>query len=122
MGGVTLAILAIVVALVVTAAVSTYIYYGRLYMRARVANAEVSIARMFRMTTSGISAFRVVTAYLNAKQAGYDVTLDRFEAHARAGGDPQRVSRRLESARRAGEAVTVDAAFAGDESGTTNAA
>ncbi len=110
--GAALVVIAVVVALTVTAAVSTYIYYGRLYMRARVANAEIGFGRMFRMTASGLSAFRVVTAYLNAKQAGYDIPLDRFEAHARNGGDPLAVSRRLESARRAGETKSIDAAFA----------
>ena len=95
----------------VIAAVSAYLYYGRLYMRTRVAGAEVGLARMIRMTTAGVSAFRVVTAYLSARQAGLDVPLDRFEAYARAGGDPRRVARRLEAARRSGQCVSVEDAF-----------
>jgi uncharacterized protein YqfA (UPF0365 family) len=106
-------VIAALVAVVLMAAVSMYIYYGRLYMRSRVAGAEVGFRRMIRMTTSGVSAFRVVTAYLNAKQAGFDVPLERFEEFARAGGDPREVARRLEAARRTGENVTVESAFAG---------
>jgi uncharacterized protein YqfA (UPF0365 family) len=117
MSGVVLLLLAGVVVFLVTAAVSIYIYYGRLYMKSRVANADVSFPRMFRMTLSGVSAFRVVTAYLGAKQAGFDVALERFEDYARGGGDPLEVARRMESARRSGEALTPDAAFASDEAG-----
>ncbi len=103
MGGLGGLLLAALVAIVLMAAVSTYIYYGRLYMRSRVAGAEVGFRRMFRMTLSGVSAFRVVTAYLNAKQAGLDIPLNRFEEHARAGGDPRQLARRPEPVRRAGD-------------------
>ena len=99
----------------VIAGVSAYLYYGRLYVRARVAGAEVGLARMFRMTTSGLSAFRIVTAYLNTRQAGFDAPLDRFEACARAGGDPRQVARRLEAARRRGESLSVDEAFSDED-------
>jgi len=111
MGGAILLVLAVLFAVGLTAAVSLYIYYGRMYMRARTLNADVSMAKLWALTTSGVSAYRVVTAYLNAKQAGYDVALARFEAHARSGGDPLKVSRRLELARRDGGWADVDAAF-----------
>ena len=100
-----------VLALFLVLAISGYIYYGRLYMRSRVVGAEVKFQRMFHMTGTGISAYRVVTAYLNARQSGFDVPLERFEAVARRGDDPRQVSQRLEAARRAGEPVDVEAFF-----------
>jgi uncharacterized protein YqfA (UPF0365 family) len=115
MGGGWIVLLAGVTVVVVSiAAVSLYIYYGRLYMRARVAGAEVSLRRLVRMTASGVSAFKVVTAFLDVRRAGIAVSLDELETHARAGGDPKRVARRLIEARASGDEIRFDAAAADD--------
>jgi uncharacterized protein YqfA (UPF0365 family) len=111
MSGIALLFLSTMFVMGLTVGVGVYIYYGRLYMRARVLNAEIPLARMFALTANRVSAYRVITAYLDARQAGTDVPLDRFEAHARAGGDPICVSRRLQRAKRDGEHLSPDAAF-----------
>jgi uncharacterized protein YqfA (UPF0365 family) len=111
MSGFGAAALAVFVALILMAAVSMYIYYGRLYMRSRVAGATVPFGRMFKMTTSGISAFSVVSAYISVRRIGLDVPLERFEEFARSGGDPRRVAQRIEAAQRADGDVNIDDVF-----------
>lgn len=71
------------------ASVSLYIYYGRLYVRARVSGAPVPFQRMFRMTAAGLSPYRVVSAYIDARVSGLDITLDELEQRAREGTDPR---------------------------------
>jgi uncharacterized protein YqfA (UPF0365 family) len=95
-----------VVGVVLISAVSFYIYYGRLYMRARVAGAGVSFGRMIRVSASGQSAHRIVTAYIEARRAGIEIALDDLEALAKAGGDPRSAVRRLFEARSHGETET----------------
>jgi uncharacterized protein YqfA (UPF0365 family) len=101
-GGVAAFLVLMAVLFATMAAVSLYIYYGRLIMRSRVAGAPVGFDRMVKMTLSGLNANALVTAYLDAHKAGIHVTLDQLEAHARGRGDPRAAVKRFVAAKESG--------------------
>lgn len=92
----------------------SYVYYGRLWFRSRLKGCPVPLGRMIKMTFRGISAFDVVTAYMNAHLAQIEVELDDLEEHAGDKGRAREVIKRIIAARKAGtplsfsEARTLD--------------
>lgn len=83
-----------------------YVYYGRLWFRSRLKGCPVSLGRMMRMTFRGISAFDVVTAYMNAHLAQIEVELDDLEAHAGEKGRSRDVVKAMIAARQTGSSVS----------------
>ena len=94
----------IAAAIVVTMVVgcSAYLYYGRIWFRAKVKGFPVPLGRMVSMTFRGVSAFRVINAYVDARLAGFDVALEDLESHERARGRVRRVVRGMIAAREEG--------------------
>lgn len=112
MSGNAVAFAVLLAVLIATAvAVSLYIYYGRLIMRSRVVGAPVDFRRMLSMTSSGVDAYGVVSAYLDARRAGVDVSLDRLEQLARNQGNVKTVVKRLIGAKAAGQTLSFDEAL-----------
>ena len=109
MGGWIVLAIAFVTGVLLVAAVSFYIYYGRLYMRARVAGGEISFGQMLRMTTSGLSAYKIVTAFLEARRAGVNASIADFERFAVDGKDPLREAVRLAEEQKRGAEESDDA-------------
>ena len=106
---------AIVVTMVVGC--SAYVYYGRIWFRAKVKGVPVPLERMVRMTFRGVSAFKVVNAYVDARLAGLDLGLDDLEAHDRARGDVRNMVRRMIAAKDEGLELSFGEACALDLQG-----
>ncbi len=85
---------------------SAYLYYGRIWFRAKVRGAPVPLERMVQMTFRGASAFKVVNAYVDATLAGLDIGLDEIESLDRARGRVRNVVRAMIAARQAGSEVS----------------
>ncbi len=81
---------------------SAYLYFGRIWFRAKVKGIPVPLERMVRMTFRGVSAFKVVNAYVDAKLAGLDIALDDLEAHDRARGNVRKIVRGMIAAKNEG--------------------
>lgn len=94
-----------------------YFYYGRLWFRTRVRGCPVPLDRMLRMTFRRISAFDVITAYIDAHLGGLEVALDDLEAHAGNKGSARKVVRGMISAREAGTPLSFSEARALDLEG-----
>ena len=85
---------------------SAYLYYGRIWFRAKVKGHPVPLGQLVRMTFQGVSAFSVVNAYVDAKLAGLDVGLDELQSLDRARGRVRKVVRAMIAAREAGTEVS----------------
>ena len=96
---------------------SAYVYYGRIWFRAKVKGFPVPPVRLVRMTFRGTSAFNVVNAYVDAKLAGLDVGLDELESLDRARGRVRRVVRAMIAAKEAGSEVSFGRASELDQEG-----
>lgn len=90
--------------------VSLYIYYGRLYLRTRLAGAPVPLLRIVRLSLKGVDAYKVVGAYVDAKLAGIDAPLDVLEGHALARGNVRKVVNAVVAAKQAGLGLTLEEA------------
>ncbi len=96
---------------------SAYLYYGRIWFRAKVKGFPVPLGRLVQMTFRRASAFKVVNAYVDAKLAGLDLGLDELESLDRARGRVRRVVRAMIAAKEAGSEVSFGRASELDSEG-----
>src|SRR5438045_9758039 len=94
-----LAVFALVLAVVL------FNFFG-LWLRARIANAPVSLGKMIGMRLRKVPVGLIVDNRITAVKAGIDVRSDPLEAHYLAGGDVSHVVLALIAADRAG--ITLD--------------
>lgn len=113
-----LLVLAIVIALVVA-----FIKYGKLWIQAYFAKADVRLISLIGMGFRQVRPLVIVTAKIMAVQAGLDisrrdgVSTSRLEAHYLAGGDVMKVINAIIAAQRAGIDLDFDRAAAIDLAG-----
>ena len=84
-GGIA-AIIAVVVLLILLA-IAFSILPIKIWFRARVSGAKISMSKLMGMKWRGIKVNPIVDAYILAKKAGLDVTIDELESHVLARGD-----------------------------------
>lgn len=97
--------------------------YGRLWLQAKFANAEVSLRSLVGMSLRHVKPSTIVKARVMASQAGLTISQGKgmstslLESHYLAGGDVNRVIQAIISANRAGIDLDFDRAAAIDLSG-----
>lgn len=97
--------------------------YGRLWLQAKMSNADVAITSLIGMSFRNVKPHTIVTAQVMASQAGLTIAHGRgmstaaLEAHYLAGGDVNRVMLAIIAANRAGIDLDFDRAAAMDLSG-----
>lgn len=108
---IALAVVAIVVALVLS------LVPVRVWFRALVSGAYISVGRLIGMKLRKIKLNMVVEAYIMARKSGINIDINEIETHYMAGGDINKVVSALISAHSAKIALTCDAAKAIDLAG-----
>jgi len=73
----------------------------RLWFRALVSGAHVSMLKLVGMKMRKVDVRKIVLTYITAKKAGLSITVDELETHLMAGGDIERVVKALISAKSA---------------------
>ncbi|MEE2641139.1 MAG: flotillin-like protein FloA [Planctomycetota bacterium] len=107
----------------VLAGVVAFLAYGKLWLQAYFARAEVSIASLIGMGFRQVRPLVIVTAKIMAAQAGLNISkktgisTSRLEAHYLAGGDVMKVINAIIAAQRAGIDLDFDRAAAIDLAG-----
>jgi len=97
--------------------------YGRLWLQAKMSNADVAITSLIGMSFRNVKPDAIVTAQVMASQAGLTIAQGRgmstaaLEAHYLAGGDVHRVILAIIAANRASIDLDFDRAAAMDLSG-----
>lgn len=102
---------AIIVGLVI------FLVFGRflsLWLRARIANAPVSMVNLLAMYLRGVPNALIVDTRITAAKAGIPLATDQLEAHYLAGGEVNHVVLSLVAADKAGIPLTFDRACAID--------
>src|SRR3977135_1242956 len=108
--------------LVVYAAVAVFLFvlviiffkFFTTWLRARVANAPVSIGKMIGMSLRKVPVGLIVDNRITAVKAGIDIPSDPLEAHYFAGGDVSQVVLALSAADKAGISLDFNRACAID--------
>jgi uncharacterized protein YqfA (UPF0365 family) len=104
-------------------AVLVAVKYGRLWLQAKMSNADVAITSLIGMSFRNVNPTTIVTAQVMASQAGLTIehgqgmSTASLEAHYLAGGDVKRVILAIIAANRAGIDLDFDRAAAIDLSG-----
>lgn len=114
------AIAGIVIAslLVVLAIVFIFVFVPlRLWFRALVSGAHVSMLRLIGMRVRKVNARAIVDSYISAKKAGLKIGIDDLETHLLAGGDVLKVVRAMISAHSANIDMSLQTAQAIDLAG-----
>src|SRR5436190_15916520 len=88
--------------------------YFMTWLRARIANAPVSIGKMIGMRLRKVPVGLIVDSRITAVKAGLEVASDPLEAHYLAGGDVQQVILALIAADKAGISLDFNRACAID--------
>lgn len=97
--------------------------YGRLWLQARLSNADVTLLSLIGMSLRNVKPEMIVTAHVMASQAGLTISTKKgkttsfLEAHFLAGGDVNRVVMAIIAASRAGIDLDFERAAAIDLSG-----
>ena len=94
--------------------VAIFFNFFGIWLRARVANAPVSIFTMIAMRLRGVPVAPIVDARITALKAGIELATDPLEAHYLAGGNVQQVILALIAAKKAGIVLDFDRACAID--------
>ncbi len=102
---------AILVALVIFLIVAKFF---NIWLRARIANAPVSIVNLLAMYLRGVPNALIVDTRITAAKAGIPIDTDQLEAHFLAGGDVSHVVLALIAADKAGIPLDFDRACAID--------
>src|SRR5438045_7124221 len=95
-----------VVAVIAFIIVVVLINFFGLWLRARIANAPVSMGKMVGMRLRKVPVGLIVDSRITAVKAGIDIPSDPLEAHYLAGGDVPQVILALIAADKAG--ITLD--------------
>jgi uncharacterized protein YqfA (UPF0365 family) len=104
---------AVLVVIALVLAVVLFNFFG-LWLRARVANAPVSIGKMVAMRLRKVPVGQIVDNRITAVKAGLDIPSDPLEAHYLAGGDVNQVILALIAADKAGISLDFNRACAID--------
>jgi uncharacterized protein YqfA (UPF0365 family) len=113
MNAIYLALFAVVALFVFIFAVVLINFFG-LWLRARIANAPVSIGKMIGMRLRKVPVGLIVDNRITAVKAGLDISSDPLEAHYLAGGDVGHVILALIAADKAGISLDFNRACAID--------
>ncbi|MEG1581990.1 MAG: flotillin-like protein FloA [Clostridia bacterium] len=89
----------------------------RLWTRALVSGAHVSMFRLLGMKMRKVNVRAIVDTYISATKAGLKISIDELETHVLAGGDVTRVVKALIAAHSAGIDITLQTAKAIDLAG-----
>jgi len=108
-----LALVALGALVVLVLAIVLFNFFG-IWIRARVANAPVSLLNMVTMRLRGVPVAPIVDSRITALKAGLDVSTDLLEAHYLAGGNVQQVILALIAAGKAGIVLDFNRACAID--------
>ncbi len=108
---IALGVVAIIIALIVS------LIPIKVWFRALVSGAYISIGRLIGMKLRKIKLNMIVEAYIMAKKSGINIDINEIETHFMAGGDINKVVSALISAHSAKIALTCDAAKAIDLAG-----
>ena len=107
----------ILIAVVVIVILGFVLIVGKffnLWLRARIANAPVSIPNLVAMWLRGVPNALIVDNRITANKAGINISADQLEAHYLAGGNVTHVVLSLIAAEKAGIALPFDRACAID--------
>lgn len=113
----------ILVIVIVLAAVLLVAKYGRLWLQAKMSNADVALLSLVGMSLRNVDPHEIVTARVMARQAGLSISAGSgkgtaaLEAHYLAGGDVNEVILAIIAANRANIDLDFDRAAAIDLSG-----
>src|SRR5438046_7967456 len=94
-------------------AIFLFNFFG-LWLRARIANAPVSLGKMIGMRLRKVPVGMIVDNRITAVKAGIEIPSDPLEAHYLAGGDVNQVILALIAAAKAGIALEFNRACAID--------
>lgn len=120
---ITIGVACIIGALVVLALVIAFFAYGKLWLQAYFARADVTLLSLIGMGFRQVRPMVIVTAKIMAAQAGLEISrrsgisTSRLEAHFLAGGDVMKVINAIIAAQRAGIDLDFDRAAAIDLAG-----
>ena len=89
----------------------------RLWFRAIVSGAHISMAKLIGMRMRKVDTKLIVPKYITAKKAGIKITIEELETHYMAGGDIDRVVKALVAAHSANMDLSVSQAKAIDLAG-----
>ena len=89
----------------------------RLWFRAFVSGAHVSMMKLIGMKLRKVDVKTIVLTYITAKKAGLTITVDELETHVMAGGDIERVVKALISSKSASLDLSAQTAKAIDLAG-----
>lgn len=89
----------------------------RLWFRAIVSGAHISMAKLVGMRMRKVDTKLIVPKYITAKKAGIKITIEELETHYMAGGDIDRVVKALVAAHSANMDLSVSQAKAIDLAG-----
>ena len=89
----------------------------RLWFRAIVSGAHISMAKLIGMRMRKVDTKLIVPKYITAKKAGIKITIEELETHYMAGGDIDRVVKALVAAHSANMDLSVGQAKAIDLAG-----
>lgn len=89
----------------------------RLWFRALVSGAHISMAKLIGMKLRKVDIKLIVPKYITARKAGIDISIDELETHYMAGGDIDRVVKALVAAYSANMDLTINQAKAIDLAG-----
>jgi uncharacterized protein YqfA (UPF0365 family) len=99
-----LVVVAVIAVFVFVFAIITFKFFTT-WLRARVANAPVSIGKMIGMSLRKVPVGLIVDNRITAVKAGIEIPSDPLEAHYLAGGDVGQVILALIAADKAGRAI-----------------
>ncbi len=112
-----LTIVLVVVAFIVLIFVGIFFYFVKVWVRARVSGAPVSIVNLVGMKLRKVSPLLIVGARIMAVKAGLEVSTNDLETHFLAGGNVNKVVRALIAADKANIELTFKTAAAIDLAG-----
>ena len=110
-------VLFILLAIVVVILLSVFFYFLKVWVRAWMSGAYISLLNLVGMKLRNVAPTLIVDARIRAVKAGLSLSSDQLEAHFLAGGDVPRVIRAIIAAHRAGIDLDFDKAAAIDLAG-----
>ena len=99
---IALMVVAIIAGVVVLTAALIYMKFNRLWLQAKLSNADVMFGELVGMYLRKVDVHTIVLSRITAVQAGIELTTRDMESHCLAGGDVARAVRAMIVADRAG--------------------
>ncbi len=107
----------IVLAVIILIPLFVFLYFFKVFIRAKFSNAPVSIANLVGMKLRGVPPSLIVDARIQSVKAGLELSMDTLEPHYMAGGDIINVVNALIAADKANIDLTFQKAAAIDLAG-----